>query len=67
MNKDLEKGYSDTGYIPEEGDNLGRLEEMAKEEAKCERMEKEMAKKNGYQVEEEVGGFLERRNRDDRM
>jgi hypothetical protein len=67
MENDLERGYSDTGYIPELGDNLGKLEEMAKEEAKCERMEKEMAKKYGYQVEEEVGGFLERRNRDDRM
>ena len=26
--KDLERGYIDTGYIPEEGDNLGQIEKM---------------------------------------
>lgn len=64
--KDLERGYLDTGYIPEEGDNLGRIDEMARKEAKMERDEMNMAKMCGYEMEEDVGGFLERRNRDDR-
>jgi len=65
--KDLERGYIDTGFIPEEGDNLGKLDEMARREAKMERDEIKMAKMFGMQQEEDVGGFLERRNTDDRM
>lgn len=64
--KDLERGYLDTGYIPEEGDNLGRIDEMARKEAKMERDEMKFHKMCGMEMEEDVGGFLERRNMDDR-
>jgi hypothetical protein len=64
--KDLERGYLDTGFIPEEGDNLGRIDEMARKEAKMERDEMKWAKMCGHEKEEDVGGFLERRNIDDR-
>lgn len=64
---DMERGYSDTGYIPETGDNLGKIEEIANKEAKEEQHEKAMAKKYGWETEEDVGGFLERRNKCDRM
>lgn len=64
---DLDRGYSDTGYIPDIGDNVGKLDEMARNEAKEEREEKSNAKKYGWPVEEDVGGFLERNNTDDRM
>lgn len=63
--KDFERGYIDTGYIPEEGDNLGRIEEMSRKEKQMERDEKKWAKIFGTD-EEDVGGFLERRNTDDR-
>jgi len=65
--KDLERGYLDTGFIPEEGDNLGKLDEMARREAKMERDEIKMAEMCGIEPEEDIGGFLERRNTDDRM
>lgn len=64
---DMERGYSDTGYIPETGDNLGKLGEMEKMEAKEERMHKKMCKEYGIEMEEDGGGFLERRNVHDRM
>lgn len=64
---DIERGYSDTGYIPEDGDNLGKIEQMAKNEAKEERMHRKMCEKYGIEMEEDVGGFLDRRNTMDRM
>lgn len=67
MAKDLEVGYSDTGYIPETGDNLGKLGEMEKKEKKEERKEYMMYENLGWKTEEDVGGFLERRNTCDRM
>lgn len=64
---DLDSGYSDTGYIPEEGDDVGKLKAMAKQEKQEEKAEREMAEKYGYSMEEDIGGFCERRNTDDRM
>ena len=62
--KDLERGYSSTGYIPEEGEDI--FKDTEAEEMKMEKMHKKM----GYMMmeDEEVttGGFLERNNRDDR-
>lgn len=64
---DLERGYSDTGYIPEIGDNVTKLDEMEAKERKEEAAEASMAKKYGWEVENDVGGFCERNNYDDRM
>lgn len=63
---DIDRGYSDTGYIPEEFDNLSKIGDMEKKEAKDERAERVMAEKYGWTVEEKSGGFLERNNTDDR-
>lgn len=60
---DLERGYSNTGYIPEDGENIFRPESM-----EMEKRERKMMKMCGMDMEEkDVGGFLERNNYDDRM
>jgi hypothetical protein len=64
---DLERGYSDTGYIPEVGDRMSQLDAMAAQEAKEEKQERDWQKACGCIVESDVGGFLERNNTDDRM
>jgi len=60
--KDLDRGYVDTGYIPETNENVFKDAE-AEETA--------MRKKYGMCMAEDQedysGGFLERRNTDDRM
>jgi len=59
--KDLERGYLDTGYIPETNENVFKDTEAE---------EISMRKKYGMCMEESEdysGGFLERRNTDDRM
>jgi hypothetical protein len=62
----LASGYSDTGYIPEEFDNVMQAETMAKKEKAEERAEAKMADMYGLPVENDIGGFLERNNTDDR-
>lgn len=58
----LDRGFDYTGDIAKVGDNVFKPESVAHE-----KMEAEMAKKYGWSVEEEKGGFLERNNYDDRM
>ena len=60
--KDLNRGYQDTGYIPCEGESVFKPEYLEEE-----KREREMAKKYGFPMEEESGGFLERNNYDDRF
>lgn len=55
--KDLDRGYLDTGYIPETGESV--FKDTEAEEMK-------MRKKYGMPPEE-YEGFLERNNYDDRM
>jgi hypothetical protein len=60
---ELERGYSDTGYILEEGENIFKSESM-----EMEKHERKMMKAFGCGNEEhDVGGFLERQNTHDRM
>lgn len=60
---DLERGYSNTGYIPEEGENIFKPESI-----EMEKKHKKMMMECGMEMEEkDVGGFLERNNYDDRM
>lgn len=63
---DLETGYSSTGYIPEVGDDLTKISEMEKKERQEERMEMKMHKMFGMEEEIPVG-FLDRKNRHERM
>lgn len=63
---DLYRGYSNTGDIPDEGDNVMKAEEAARNERKEERMEQKMRRHMGFDPESDVGGFLERNNTDDR-
>lgn len=63
---ELSTGYSNTGYIPEEGDNLGRLKEMEANEKSEEAYERKMQKMCGVDQEYDVG-FLERQNTGDRI
>lgn len=64
---ELDTGYCKTGYIPETGDNLGKLKEMEANEMKMEMNERKMQKMFGIEPEYDAGGFLERQNTDDRM
>lgn len=60
---DLERGYSDTGYIPEEGENIFKPESV-----EMEKRERKMMQMCGMDMKEnDSGGFLERQNTDDRM
>lgn len=57
--KDLERGYSDTGYIPETNEDVFKDTEA---------QEMRMNKRYGMCCEEDnSGGFLERRNPHERM
>lgn len=64
---ELSTGYSNTGFIPEEGDNLGKIKEMESNERKMESHERKMQKMFDIEQEYDVGGFCERQNTDDRM
>lgn len=58
--KSLTTGYSDTGFIPDIGDNVVTKKKKEKDEyCMCSRL--------GWDMEDESGGFLERKNTDDRM
>jgi len=56
---DLERGYSDTGAIPDIGDSISGAEEKAAKYAKREREEQAMAKKYGWDEEPMRGGFMD--------
>jgi len=65
--KDLERGYLDTGAIPDEGDNVITTDADAAMEKREEEKERKMYKEMGMECDMDVGGFLERNNYDDRM
>jgi len=64
---DLEYGYCETGAIPEIGDNIMTADANMAEENRMEAQERKMYKAMGIVQDEDVGGFFERRNTDDRM
>ena len=57
---DLVRGFCECGPVPEEYSDLTKVEAEAAKEAKHEREERAMAKKFGWDVPEEFGGFLGR-------
>ena len=65
--KDLDRGYLDTGAIPDIGDNIVTADDDESMRKREEAKERKMYKDMGYDQDEDVGGFLERRNCDDRM
>ena len=62
----LDRGYTDTGAIPEDGGSISGAEAEARKERKMEREERAMAKKYGWDYTEDEGGFLERNDYDER-
>jgi hypothetical protein len=64
---ELDTGYCKTGAIPEIGDNILTANADMAEETRMEAKERKMYKEMGIIQDEDVGGFLERRNTDDRM
>ena len=65
--KDLERGYMDTGAIPDEGNNILTADADEAKNNREEAKERKMYKEIGIQYDEDVGGFLERNNYNDRM
>ncbi len=64
---DLEYGYCETGAIPDIGDNVMTADADMAAEKRMEARERKMYKDMGFIQDEDVGGFLERRNTDDRF
>lgn len=56
---DLERGYSDTGAIPETGESISGAQANAEREAKEAADYRAMCKKNDWDCPEERGGFLD--------
>jgi hypothetical protein len=56
---DLERGYSDTGAIPEIGESISGAQAAADKEAKEAADYRAMCKKNDWNCPEETGGFLD--------
>lgn len=57
----------DTGAIPDIGHNVVTSDADEAMEKRKEDKERKMYKDMGYDQDEDVGGFLERRNCDDRL
>ena len=55
---DLERGYSDTGAIPETGESISGAQANADREAKEAADYRAMCKKGGLSWPEHLGGFL---------
>jgi hypothetical protein len=56
---DLERGYLDTGAIPEEGESISGAQAAADKEAKEAADYRAMCKKNDWDCPEPTGGFLD--------
>jgi hypothetical protein len=56
---DLERGFSDTGAIPETGESISGAQAAADKEAKEAADYRAMCKKNDWNCPEETGGFLD--------
>ena len=56
---DLERGYSDTGAIPETGESISGAQDNADKEAKEAADYRAMCKKNDWDCPEPTGGFLD--------
>ena len=64
---DIDRGYLDTGAIPDEGDNVITADSDESMRKREEAKERKMYKDMGIESDTDVGGFLERNNCDDRM
>lgn len=56
---DLERGYSDTGAIPEVGESISNAQAEADKEAKEAADYRAMCKKNDWSCPADRGGFLD--------